>query len=402
MLIEIIVATMLGVMAGIFTGLTPGIHVNLLAVLLLSLADRFSFMDPFLVSIVIVCCALTHTFLDCIPSIFLGAPDSDTAMGVLPGHRLLLAGEGYKAVMLTLVGSLFSLIATICLIPYSLPYLPVIADTIQPYMGHLLLAVAASMIWMEKGAVKKIWALAIFLVSGTFGILVLNMQIVEQPLFCLLSGMFGISTLLTSLCSKVNIPAQTVSTHIDIGLFTTAKSVLAAVFSGSLTGLFPGLGGAQASIIGMQLTRNSEGDSFLVLVGGVNTVNFVFSLATLLALQKARNGAIVSVMEIMGEVQSGHVIIFIAASMVAAGISTILCIYIGKRAAALITKINYAMICKAIIMLIIIMTLLLCKPIGLLVLATSTAIGILPQKFNVKRSHCMGMLLLPVIFYFLL
>jgi len=56
----------------------------------------------------IIAMAITHTFLDVLPAIFLGAPDSDTALGVLPGHKLLLEGKGLIAVKLTVAGGLFA------------------------------------------------------------------------------------------------------------------------------------------------------------------------------------------------------------------------------------------------------------------------------------------------------
>ena len=49
--------------------------------------------------------AITHTFIDFIPSIFLGAPDEDSVLSILPGHKLLLKGYAYTGIILTLYGS---------------------------------------------------------------------------------------------------------------------------------------------------------------------------------------------------------------------------------------------------------------------------------------------------------
>jgi putative membrane protein len=38
--------------------------------------------------------------------------------------------------------------------------------------------------------------------------------------------------------------------------------------------------------------------------------------------------------------------------------------------------------------------------IGLLVLATATAIGLLPAAVGVRRTHCMGVIMVPCILYF--
>jgi putative membrane protein len=37
---------------------------------------------------------------------------------------------------------------------------------------------------------------------------------------------------------------------------------------------------------------------------------------------------------------------------------------------------------------------------GLLILATATAIGVLPAVTNVKRTHCMGVIMVPCILHF--
>jgi putative membrane protein len=55
-----------------------------------------------------------------------------------------------------------------------------------------------------------------------------------------------------------------------------------------------------------------------------------------------------------------------------------------------------------IIVLISILSLVFGGILGLIVLATSTFIGMLAPLINVKRSHAMGCLLLPVILFFIL
>jgi putative membrane protein len=39
--------------------------------------------------------------------------------------------------------------------------------------------------------------------------------------------------------------------------------------------------------------------------------------------------------------------------------------------------------------------------LGLLILIVATFIGLLPVEWGVRRSHCMGVLLIPIILYFL-
>ena len=124
MLIEIISALLIGILAGTFTGLAPGIHINLIGASVVSLSASslfFSSINPVFLVVFIVAMSITHTFIDFIPSVFLGCPDTDTELSVLPGHELLKKGQGYEAVMLSAYGGIIAIILLIILaIPLSL------------------------------------------------------------------------------------------------------------------------------------------------------------------------------------------------------------------------------------------------------------------------------------------
>src|SRR3990167_6820790 len=105
MLLEIILFLILGIFIGTFTGLTPGVHINLIGAILVSLsASVFFGINPLYFVVFIVAMSITHVFVDFIPSIFLGCPDDETALSVLPGHEMLKTGRGYEAVMLSSLG----------------------------------------------------------------------------------------------------------------------------------------------------------------------------------------------------------------------------------------------------------------------------------------------------------
>ncbi len=402
MFYQIIVALLLGLLFGCITGMIPGVHVNLISLILLSLSGYFLGLTSALVlGVFIISMAVTHTFLDAIPSIFLGAPDSDMALGVLPGHKLLLEGRGYEAVKLTVIGSLLALIVTIIIIPFLIPFVPKIYSFVQPFMGWILFFVVIYMILIEKG-VKKIWGLIVFLLSGTLGILVLNWPNLKQPLFPMLSGLFGLSTLFISLNQKSKIPKQKVSEKIDVSKGKVSKAIGAAVFSGSLTGIFPGLGAAQASILGMGLVGEIGQHAFMILIGGINTVNFVFSLVTFYTLQKARNGAVVVVSELINSIGLKELVVFLSVALITGCVAAYLALKISKVAAKFITKINYNQLCVGIIVFITVLVLIFSQLYGILVLIVSTVLGMIAPMVGVKRSHSMGCLMLPVILFFLL
>jgi len=308
-MIEIFFALVLGVCAGIVTGLIPGIHVNLISATLLSLsAFLLGFVDTTVLAVFIISMAVVHTFLDSIPSIYLGAPDSDSVLAVLPGHRMLLRGRGYEAVKLTAMGSFWSLVLVILMTPLLLIMMVKLQPILQRWIGWLLIVVV---IWMVLGERKKFLAAFVFLLSGVLGLVVLNLDL-SQPLFPMLSGLFGLSTLIMSVNQKVKIPEQIIQKKLTLGKKQLFSSVGVASLVGSLVGFFPGLGSAQAAVVGSQLLRKGN---FLVLVGGVNTANMIASLITFYALDRARNGAIVAVRELLDVVVLEQFLLFLVAAL---------------------------------------------------------------------------------------
>ncbi|MBI2138476.1 tripartite tricarboxylate transporter permease [Candidatus Woesearchaeota archaeon] len=403
MLGELAVAVVLGCLMGTFTGLVPGIHVNLVATLLLALSSfLLAHFSPTVVAVFIITMGITHTFLDALPSIFLGAPDPDMALAVLPGHQLLLQGQGYEAVKLTIIGSFFALIGTILVIPLTIPLIGWVYPYIAGVIAYILLGVVVFMVAKEATIAKKGWAIFIFMLSGILGIAATNLSPVEQPLFPLLSGLFGISTLLLSLQENTVIPVQDPALQAKVSKKEWVKAVSTAVGLGAITGLLPGLGAAQAAVIASQVVGRMSIYGLLILVGGINTANFTYSIASLYSLQKARNGAVVVVLKLLENITLRELILFCIVALIAGSIATIIAIYSARIFTRIITKVNYRALCIAIICFVTLMVLLVSGIYGLLILLSATAVGLIAPLAGVKRSHAMGCLLMPVILFFLL
>src|SRR3989344_7545032 len=117
MLIEIILFLCFGVLVGIFTGLIPGVHINMIGTLIAS-SSLFilAAINPIYLIVFIVSMSITHVFIDFIPSIFLGAPESGTELSVLPGHEMLKQGLGHQAVRLTAFGCLLGIFIFVLMI----------------------------------------------------------------------------------------------------------------------------------------------------------------------------------------------------------------------------------------------------------------------------------------------
>ncbi|MBW3012485.1 tripartite tricarboxylate transporter permease [Candidatus Woesearchaeota archaeon] len=400
---QILFAIIIGVCAGIFTGLIPGVHINLVSLLLLgSSAFLLRYTNPIVLSIFIIAMATTHTFLDFIPSIFLGVPEADTALAILPGHRMLLEGKAFEAVKLTVIGSLLAVIFSIAVSPLLILVVPFLYEKIGNYIGWILLAVVIFMVMKEKSWNNRFWAGFIVITSGALGYIVLETPAIKEPLFPMLSGLFGVSMLLNSLSEKTILPKQRITEEIEIGKKELAKSISAGVFSGGLTSFFPGLGAAQASIIGSLLVGKLGTCCFLILLGAINTVNMLLSLITLYTLQKARNGAVLAILKLVESLDFGGLCLIMLAALVAAGLATFLAMYIVRVFSGIVEKVNYSVMNLSIIALIIGLVFVFSGWIGLFVLLISTMLGIIPLCLGIGKNHAMGCLLVPVIVFFIL
>jgi putative membrane protein len=401
MFIAVIIAAVLGIFSGIITGLIPGIHVNLISVLVLSFSTvLLGITSPVVVCVFIISLAITHSFLDSLPSIYLGAPDAGQELNVLPGHRLLHNGEGHNAIIYTLIGSLGCLVLGVILFPLFIISMEAIYPVVKGSIGYILTLIMIFMIGRDKG--KRLKSLVAFLAAGCLGLIVFNIPNLKQPLFPLLSGLFGFSILLISLLQNSVIPKQDFSKPLTITKKNATKAISAASGMGFIAAFLPGFGSSQAAIAATQVVGDIGDEGFLTLVGGINTANMLISIGTAYILDKARNGAIVVVKELLGGIQFKEMLIFLGIALLVGGIATILAIKISKVFAHYVVKVKYSYIVYGILGFITILTLYFDGFIGLLILITATAIGLTASFWNVGKNHLMGCLILPVILYFVL
>ena len=94
--------------------------------------------------------------------------------------------------------------------------------------------------------------------------------------------------------------------------------------------------------------------------------------------------------------------VLIIVFLIAGSISVFLTLYFSKVFSKLIVKVNYKLLVIMIIIFIFIMSLILNGWIGIIVLITSTFIGLIAPLKGIGRNHAMGCLILPVILYFIL
>jgi putative membrane protein len=394
MLIQIILFLFSGILAGTITGLLPGIHINLVGAILVNLSTSLFSINPIYLASFIASMAITHTFIDFIPSIFLGCPDTETQLSVLPGHELLKEGRGYEAVMLTARGGILAIFILI-LIAFPLAFvISKVYNLIHSVMFYVLLLTSVLLIFSEKK--RRLIALFVFLISGLLGLCVLNIE-VKEPLLPLLTGLFGSSMIVMSIKNKIQIPPQ----EINFQKCKMFKPILGAIIASPLCGFLPGLGSGQAAILGNTISKTDK-RGFLTLIGATNILVMGFSFVSLYAISKTRTGAAAAIQQIIGVLSWKILIILLFIALVSGVISFFITKFLTKLLSKKINKINYSVLSIITLIFLVIIIFIFSGFLGFLILIASTLTGIYCNSLNVKKTHMMGCLLVPtILFYFL-
>ncbi|NYT09977.1 MAG: hypothetical protein GKC09_08585, partial [Methanosarcinales archaeon] len=215
-----------------------------------------------------------------------------------------------------------------------------------------------------------------------------------QVLLPLLSGIFGASSLILSLTTKVQIPKQTES-KIKMPGPTIAKAVLSGGLGGSLVAWIPGVSPSVASIAA-RLGSPGTAEEFLVSIAGVNSANALFSLVALYVIDRPRSGAAAAIQQLLTLDQN------IMAQMMIMAVIVVLASYLATIAAAQlaarsISSLNYPRLCIIVLVFLLAMTYAFTGIFGLFVFFLSTIVGLIAPVAGIHRIHAMGVLMLPLI-----
>lgn len=435
----LLLSVLAGCLMGVVSGLIPGLHSNNFAMLLVSVSPVLieSGIPAIYIIFMILANCITHTFHDIIPAIYLGVPNSDMALAVLPGHKLLLDGRGPEAIRLSAMGSAGSVIVSIILLlPFGI-LLYTIYPLIQDHIGWMLLFIALLMIITEKGEYVPgqgslaryrhiFYAFVVFVLSGLLGIFAFGKENLASSLFesdspsillPLLSGLFGASQLIVSLTTGSVIPPQRTSL-ITLPANRTIKAIVSGSFAGSFVAWLPGVSSSVATLLAEQVSRirgkqNSgnatsedpldEAREFIVSVSGVNTANAVFGLFVFFFIGRARNGAIVAISSFLepSAIDIPIILILLCVVILASIFSYYSTIKIGNTIHLFMEKIDYRKLSISVLAGLVIMVAVFTGVFGIIIFLMATSIGLLPSFMNVRKSNAMGVILLPVILYFL-
>ncbi|MEM5804304.1 MAG: tripartite tricarboxylate transporter permease [Candidatus Aenigmatarchaeota archaeon] len=395
-MLELLLALAFGILLGVICGIMPGLHPNNTIPIIFGLSFLF---DPMQAAVVLIAAGVSNSFVNFIPSIFVGAPDAGAELSALPGHRMLLAGRGFEAVRLTVLGGLGAVLLSVALLPAFSVVFPLLYRLARPVLHWLLLVVVFYMVAGEEGLKGKAIALYVIAVSGALGYFLLDVVSVNGALFPLLSGMFGLPMLLLAVKDKVRLPEGMSFEHEKIGKKDLLSSVGVGSIAGVLAGLLPGIGSSQATVLAQEAVGRGSDRKFLIAMGGVAVSDVVYSIIALYILGNARSGIAVAVGNLVS-VGLGQVLLFLSVVLAAAGIGACMTLKMSRLAVAFLRRVDYAKLCMLTFAGVLAMTAWFSGPAGVAISLVALSIGLIPNIAGVKRSHCMGCLLVPTIMFF--
>ena len=412
LIVLVIYASAIGAAIGTASGLIPGIHVNTLAILMAFgtpfITDALSGIVPtenvpLLMSSAVVSAAVVHSFTDFVPSVFVGAPDADEFLSLLPGHRLLREGKGMLAVRSAASGSLVGASVSIILaIPLQYVMLLGLSDILEYVTVPVLIIIIAATVLHEKGPMRKLWALALVMLSGMLGCISMMSGAewggptgIGSALFPLLTGLFGLPPILQSSGSG-EIPEQR-DDIVGIDPMPGTKGVLA----GGVAGWFPGVTATVCATMATIISEEDRPERFRSMVSSVGTASVVFTLVTLSVTGNGRSGTMLVVKDVLGGSLTGFCSPSFAALLLSVAVASLLGYIITIRAGGALSRIisgsDASRMNKVVLVAICCLVAVMTGLNGLALLSVATAIGMLPSVSGISRITLGGCLMVPVL-----
>ncbi len=389
---EVVAAIVFGIAAGVLAGLIPGLHPNLFASLALT---YFAGLDPLLLAVFLLCSGIANSFVSFIPSIFLGAPESESSLSVLPGHRMLRKGRGYEAVYLTVAGGVLGGVLVFLLFPF-LSLARLWYRNARALIALGLILISCYMLFTEKGARNKLVAFTVFLCSGAMGMKFLSYG--NEIFFPVFTGFFGLPLLFLSWKNEAKFPEKICfETEGKIEFSGVATGLLAGV----LAGLFPGIGSAQASAVAQEVLRKKGDREFLISVGAITTVDVILSIFAIYFTGNPRSGIAQAVMQTLGNFSFEILLFLSGVSMCAIFLSGYITLRLSRIVIFSLAKLDYSKLSRNVFFALLALVAWFSGIKGLLLCLSSFFLGLFANLAGVKRTHLMGFLIIPTIFVYL-
>lgn len=417
-------AAVIGGAAGSVLACAPGLHIyNLLALIVLgahALAAHGYPLPIELVAPLLLGMTTGFALANTIPSVLLAAPDESALFTVLPGQKYLMRGRGHEAVMTTTAGGVVALLVLLLGVgPLAPHFIPFFTTVLRPHTHWVVWTVIAFMLlsewpkggrlgapgwgmfldgWKHTGA-----GLLTFLLAGLLGFVLLfrsplEPEVAFQNLMPAFVGLFTLPWLLLNLISRVTIPTQTQDGPLLPDRHRLSLGAFAGILGGGFAAFFPAITGGVGGLLAGHATATRDDRVFLVSQGASKTMYYVggFLLFFLPGLNLTRGGSAAMLAGLHMPRSHFEYDMALAAIGLAGATSCLLIAPLSRATLRLLSRTGYRRVSAATAALALLLVGGLTGAMGLLVLAVSTGIGLLPVLMGARRMNCLSVILLPM------
>ena len=415
--VAVVVSACVGVGLGTVTGLIPGLHVNSVAFALVGVAPELD-GPPTTIAAAVLAAGVVHTFLSIVPGLVLGVPEAATAPGVLPGHRLVLAGRGREAIRLSALGSGVGLVGSIAV---AIPLSRVVAagrGWLLAALPLILAGIAGLLLLAEPTRRAKLGGVICLAVATGLGLVTLDLPAsgplspdgTASMLAPIFGGLFGAPILLDAVDARGAIPPQEGS-KIGLSRLGVVRAALSGVGGGTLVGYLPGVSAGVAAVLALggaggsgPAGRGSD-RAYVVATSGADTATAVFAVASLAVLGAPRSGVTVAIAEIGGgngsaaggaSIPGIGLIGMLLVITLGASLGLVLLVTVGDRYLSVVRRLPRRPLVLCVLGLLAALAIGFAGLLGGAVFCLSAVVGLLPPRVGARRVHLMGVLLGPV------
>ena len=422
-LMLIIPCAVAGAMVGAVLSCVPGLHVyNVMGLLLLAahqLGPRSSLLCPEVVLAATAGLVVGYAVLSIVPSVLLSAPDESAVLTVMPGQKYLQQGRGQHAVWLVVAGGLVGALFILAVAPVLPLCLPRVREVLRPHGHWVLWCVIAFLLLSEwpkegyagSGGLRRLaesWrvpgmGVLTFLLSGLLGFILLYRSPIParaafQNLMPAFVGLFAVPHLLINAFVGGHSPEQTAYGLPALTRRTLAGGALAGIGGGAFAAFFPVVTGGIGGLLAGHATSVRDDDTFLVSQGAARFVYYVGALVLFCVpgVHLTRGGAAWLLSGLLTPETTYEYYVVLAAVAMAASAVLLTVGPLTRAVLSLLARYGCRRMAGLGLCSSCGLVLALTGPAGLLVTVLGASIGLLPILYRTRRTHCLGILLLPM------
>ena len=412
-----------GVAVAAVFSLIPGLHIyNVIAFTMLiafAFIDVFKAVDPMLTTCFIMGMVVGFSVLFTISSQYFQPCDESFRSMMLPHERFLFEGRAHEAVMLSGLGSLLALVLIAGVFPFIGKGIGLLRELVRPHtywiLGLVMVFILMSEWPKDHGVGKTVrqrladgWVqlgmgLFVFAAAGLLGMFVFYNTIIPlesafQSLMPVFIGLFALSSQVMTLVSKADIPPQYPCRSVEASAHDVARGGLTGFVAGMFSCLTPGLTPGPALLISAHATASSGEKQFIIGGGTARVLYFIGALILFFMpdVYMRRGGAAINI-SLFFVPETAEQYFLISGIIALSGATALLLLPLFARGCAVATqKVDFRWISLGGMVLLIVMVGYVTGWQGLVLMAVSTALGIVPNFWHTRRIPLLAVLMVPV------